>query len=193
MFSIWKIVASRGRDEMTMPRSSLRIWRTQSMAVLALLAGSTVKTWSNLFLKKRASFARRPASAAATGDDSRPTVETVLKSTVYGMTHSRTRQRMPVYASRSLPLYAAIASPCPVWLLPGHRRQTHYSVRTPCLVAEEAVMPEPPDQMPVAAGRGHLRASHADRDQVIGTLKTAFVQGMLAKDEFGLRVGQALA
>ena len=44
-----------------------------------------------------------------------------------------------------------------------------------------------------AAGRGHLRASHADREQVIGTLKTAFVQGMLAKDEFDLRVGQTLA
>ena len=44
-----------------------------------------------------------------------------------------------------------------------------------------------------AAGRGHLRASHADREQVIGTLKTAFVQGMLVKDEFDLRVGQTLA
>jgi Domain of unknown function (DUF1707) len=42
-------------------------------------------------------------------------------------------------------------------------------------------------------GRGHLRASHADREQVIGTLKAAFVQGMLAKDEFDLRVGQAFA
>ena len=42
-------------------------------------------------------------------------------------------------------------------------------------------------------GRGHLRASHADREQVIGTLKAAFVRGMLAKDEFDLRVGQTLA
>jgi Domain of unknown function (DUF1707) len=44
-----------------------------------------------------------------------------------------------------------------------------------------------------AGGRGHLRASHADRDQVIGTLKAAFVQGMLTKDELDLRVGQTLA
>ncbi len=44
-----------------------------------------------------------------------------------------------------------------------------------------------------AGGRGHLRALHADREQVIGTLKAAFVQGMLAKDEFDRRVGQALA
>jgi len=44
-----------------------------------------------------------------------------------------------------------------------------------------------------AGGRGHLRASHADREQVVGTLKSAFVQGILAKDEFDLRVGQALA
>jgi hypothetical protein len=43
------------------------------------------------------------------------------------------------------------------------------------------------------AGRGHLRASHADREHVIGTLKAAFVAGMLAKDEFDLRVSQAFA
>jgi hypothetical protein len=41
-----------------------------------------------------------------------------------------------------------------------------------------------------AAGRGHLRASHADREHVIETLKAAFVQGRLAKDEFDVRVGQ---
>ena len=52
---------------------------------------------------------------------------------------------------------------------------------------------EPPDQRPAAAGHGDLQASHADRDQVIGVLKAAFVQGMLAKDEFDLRVGQAFA
>ena len=44
-----------------------------------------------------------------------------------------------------------------------------------------------------AAGRGHLRASHADRERVVGALKAAFVQGRLAKDEFDLRVGQTLA
>ena len=44
-----------------------------------------------------------------------------------------------------------------------------------------------------AGGRGHLRASHADREQVVGTLKAAFVQGRLTKDELDLRVGQALA
>ena len=44
-----------------------------------------------------------------------------------------------------------------------------------------------------SAGRGRLRASHADPEQVIGILKAAFVQGMLDKDEFDLRVGQAFA
>jgi hypothetical protein len=44
-----------------------------------------------------------------------------------------------------------------------------------------------------AAGRRSLRASHADREQVIGVLKAAFVQGRLAKDELDLRVGEALA
>jgi hypothetical protein len=44
-----------------------------------------------------------------------------------------------------------------------------------------------------AAGRGYLRVSDAEREQVIGTLKAAFVRGVLAKDEFDLRVGQAFA
>jgi hypothetical protein len=37
-----------------------------------------------------------------------------------------------------------------------------------------------------------MRASHADRDQVIDALKGAFVQGRLTKDEFDARMGQAL-
>ncbi len=43
-----------------------------------------------------------------------------------------------------------------------------------------------------AAGRGHLRAAHADREHVIDLLKAAFVQGRLAKDELDARTGQAL-
>ncbi len=43
------------------------------------------------------------------------------------------------------------------------------------------------------ARRGSLRASHADRNLVIDTLKTAFVQGRLTKDELDARLGQALA
>ena len=41
------------------------------------------------------------------------------------------------------------------------------------------------------ADGGRLRASPADREQVIEVLKAAFVQGRLAKDEFDARVGQA--
>jgi hypothetical protein len=53
------------------------------------------------------------------------------------------------------------------------------------------VTPGPGNQRPVAAaGRGHLRASHADREQTIDVLKTAFVHGRLAKDEFDARVAQ---
>jgi Domain of unknown function (DUF1707) len=36
-------------------------------------------------------------------------------------------------------------------------------------------------------------AGHADREQAIDTLKTAFVCGQLTKDEFDARAGQALA
>lgn len=43
-----------------------------------------------------------------------------------------------------------------------------------------------------AGGRGHLRASHADREQAVSVLKAAFVAGLLARDEFDLRIGQVL-
>ena len=49
------------------------------------------------------------------------------------------------------------------------------------------------DEATPRAGRGRLRASHADREQVVDTLKDAFVQDRLTKDEFDARVGQALA
>jgi hypothetical protein len=44
----------------------------------------------------------------------------------------------------------------------------------------------------VAVGCGHLRASHADREQTVGTLKAAFVQGRLTRDDFDTRIGRAL-
>jgi Domain of unknown function (DUF1707) len=55
-------------------------------------------------------------------------------------------------------------------------------------------MAEPGDHSAApAGGRRGLRASHADREQVIEVLKDAFVQGRLDHGEFGARVGQALA
>ena len=54
-------------------------------------------------------------------------------------------------------------------------------------------MAKPGDRIPTGSGsRSCLRASHAEREQVIGLLKTAFAQERLVKDEFDLRVGQAL-
>ena len=48
----------------------------------------------------------------------------------------------------------------------------------------------PGDEMAAgAAGRGHLGASRADREQVIALLKAAFVQGRLTKYELDARVG----
>ena len=44
-----------------------------------------------------------------------------------------------------------------------------------------------------AAGRARLRASHAEREHTIDTLKVAFVQGRLTEDEFDVRLGAALA
>jgi hypothetical protein len=44
-----------------------------------------------------------------------------------------------------------------------------------------------------AAGRARLRAGHADREQAIEALKTAFVDGRLTRNELGARTGRALA
>lgn len=46
------------------------------------------------------------------------------------------------------------------------------------------------DRTAAAARRGHMRASHADREQLTDVLKAAFVQGRLTKDEFDARIGQ---
>jgi hypothetical protein len=46
---------------------------------------------------------------------------------------------------------------------------------------------------PAGAGRGRLRAGHADREQAIEALKTAFVEGRLTKGELAARTGRALA
>ena len=55
------------------------------------------------------------------------------------------------------------------------------------------MMTGPGDEMAaMAGGPGDLRASHADREQVIDTVKAAFVQGQLTVGELDARVGQAL-
>ena len=56
-------------------------------------------------------------------------------------------------------------------------------------------MAGPGDEIAVAEGqcRGGFRASHADREQVIGTLKAAFVQGRLTVDELDARVDRVYA
>jgi len=55
-------------------------------------------------------------------------------------------------------------------------------------------MAGPGDEMAAGAtGRGPMRASHADREQVIEALKDAFVHGRLNRDELDARAGQALA
>jgi uncharacterized protein DUF1707 len=43
-----------------------------------------------------------------------------------------------------------------------------------------------------AGGLGDLRASHADRERVIDTVKAAFARGQLTAGELDARVGQAL-
>jgi Domain of unknown function (DUF1707) len=53
-------------------------------------------------------------------------------------------------------------------------------------------MTGPGDETARPGDSGRPRASHADREQVIGTLKAAFVQGLLDRDEFDLRAGRAL-
>ena len=52
-------------------------------------------------------------------------------------------------------------------------------------------MTGPADEIAVRQGR--WRASHTDREQVVGALQAAFVQGRLTADELDERVGRALA
>ena len=55
-------------------------------------------------------------------------------------------------------------------------------------------MTEPGDEVAAdAEGGDRLRACHASRERVIGTLKAAFAQGRLTEDEYDARVGQASA
>ncbi len=51
---------------------------------------------------------------------------------------------------------------------------------------------DPTPAAPDGYGYARLRASRADRERAIGTLKAAFVQGRLTKDELDERVGRAL-
>jgi hypothetical protein len=48
-------------------------------------------------------------------------------------------------------------------------------------------------EMAAGGGRGRLRASHADRERVIETLKAAYAYGLVTKDEFDARVSQTFA
>jgi hypothetical protein len=74
--------------------------------------------------------------------------------------------------------------------MPAHGRQQAAALYAlPALCEPGGAVPTDP----AAAGRGQLRAGHADREQAIDTLKAAFVHGQLAKDELDARVGQALA
>ena len=56
-------------------------------------------------------------------------------------------------------------------------------------------MSGPEDQTAAAESRSRsdLRASHADREQVIGTLKAAFVDGRLTEDELDARADRVYA
>jgi hypothetical protein len=67
--------------------------------------------------------------------------------------------------------------------------QPGYAV--PARRALEVPVTTDPDE--VAAGRGHMRAAHADRERAIEALKAAFAQGRLDTDELDDRVGRAFA
>jgi hypothetical protein len=48
-------------------------------------------------------------------------------------------------------------------------------------------------EMTAGGGHGRLRASHADRERVIDTLKAAYAYGLVTKDELEARVSQMFA
>jgi Domain of unknown function (DUF1707) len=47
-------------------------------------------------------------------------------------------------------------------------------------------------ETPARGGHGRLRASDADREQVIDHIKTAYIYGLVTKDELDARVGETL-
>ena len=49
------------------------------------------------------------------------------------------------------------------------------------------------NEMAADSGHGRLRASHADREHVVGTVKAAYVHGLVTKDESDARVSQTFA
>jgi DUF1707 SHOCT-like domain len=49
------------------------------------------------------------------------------------------------------------------------------------------------NEMAADSGRGRQRASDADREHVVNTLKAAYVHGLVTKDEFDARVSQVFA
>ena len=90
--------------------------------------------------------------------------------------------------SRRRGLYAARRA----GTLAAHGRRGAAALRSTCIVLAGELPVTTGPQDPAAAGRDRLRAGHADREQVIGMLKTAFVHGQLTKDELDTRAGQAL-
>ena len=54
-------------------------------------------------------------------------------------------------------------------------------------------MPGLENEMAAGGGHGRLRASDADREHVIDTLKVAYVYGLVTKEELDARVSQTLA
>jgi hypothetical protein len=71
--------------------------------------------------------------------------------------------------------------------------QPHYAWVCTRVAGEVPAVTDPGDQLAVEGhDGGHLRASHADREQATEQLKVAFVQGRLDKTEFDARLGQAL-
>jgi hypothetical protein len=67
--------------------------------------------------------------------------------------------------------------------------QPGYAV--PARKALEVPVTTDPDE--AAAGHGHMRAAHSDREHVVEALKVAFAQGRLDTDELDDRVGRAFA
>jgi hypothetical protein len=105
----------------------------------------------------------------------------------------RNRRRSAVrYHGRPLAADLPVACGRRAWprgLVAGE--QPRYALTRITGVGEVPVTTGPHD--PADAGRDRLRVGHAEREQVIETLKTAFVHGRLTKDEFDARAGGALA
>jgi|GEM_PF-1453073 len=127
-----------------------------------------------------------PAQAPAANNGACQTCDPVRTVIPPGLRHEY-QAEITIGQAGTLPMVSLLIAPfLGAWLgvLGGGLARRSFGASRRAAGGPDAISPPPP---------GHLMASDADREQVIGTLTAAFAQGRLTKEELDLRAGQAFA